>query len=282
MRNLPRLLPALFCICGLMASGCHFGPRHWVDEDESLTIPVDTLSRVECRTHNGRIDFQADPSALESIGVDVRKKAGGDDEADALDCLAAIEIVKSYRGGVLTLGWRWSETRHSNWQAAVSFSVRPPPDVFARAETHNGPVRLDGMHGGAAVLSHNGSLVLTDCADDVNAETHNGPIDVTLNSSNVRLKTHNGGIQARLNTTANIDGRIESHNGGILITFGPESSTRIECSSHNVALQAGAGVRVLSRSRRSLVTDVGDGEGRLVATTHNGRIKLEQAFKPRP
>jgi hypothetical protein len=259
----------------LLAPSCvvSFGPRAWVSDEDTFEADRADLSRVSCATHNGSVTVAS--GAGDKILVRVTKKAGGRDELDAEDALAAIEITHKRVAGGLALGWRWRQERDSSWQAVVSFDVTQPADLPLVVDTHNGRVRLSGLVGAIKASTHNGSLTLVDCSGKVEGETHNGHVEATLASADVHLETHNGGMRVALRGTGPLNGAIKSHNGHVHLDVDGERSARLVCTTRNGRVSYDRALHRVETGRSFLVADLGDASGRLEVETHNGSIRVE-------
>lgn len=136
----------LAVLCPLLASGClvHFGvgePRAWVSNQRAFEVDPADLARVGCTTSNGNVSVSGVDDGSRIV-VRVQAKAGGDDEADAIAALDAIEILHKRVDGGLWLAWQWRGVRRTTWQARVSFDIAQPRSMPAKIETHNGDVNV--------------------------------------------------------------------------------------------------------------------------------------------
>jgi hypothetical protein len=71
-----------------------------------------------------------------------------------------------------------------------------------------------------------------------------------------------------------VDGKITTHNGGIDVYLGEGASSRLECNTHHGAIRCDLPEFEWKFSRRTLTGKIGDGEGSLDLTTHNGSIRV--------
>lgn len=251
-----------------------FGPRVWVTEDDAFEVDRAELTSVACTTHNGSIAVTG--SDGDKIVVRVTKRAGGSDDADAEAALQAIEVLHKRVDGGLALSWRWREPAASSWHAVVSFDVSQPRALPLVAETHNGAVKVNGLHGSVTARSHNGSLCLEDCLGKVDGFTHNGHVEAALSSAEVELSTHNGGMHVVLGGDGPVKGSIRSHNGDVHLGLAGQRSTRLVCNTHNGRVNCTRPIERAERNRSFLVADLGAAPaGRLEVETYNGSIRVD-------
>lgn len=246
----------------------------WVEETEKLQVNSADLEEVACKVHNGAIRVSGGEDSM--IEITVRKKAGGADDADARACMAAIDILQEESGDTLSLGWEWGQDRESTWHGIVSFEVEQPAGLGVTARSHNGPVHVDGVEGGIHLSTHNGAVQIEECVGEAKLQTHNAPISGDVAGDYVEVSSHNGAIDLRVTCDASVNGNITTHNAPISLRFGGQPSARVNCKTHNGGISVGGGVRELSRSRREVVAEVGQGEGRIELKTHNGSISIDR------
>lgn len=288
MRNL-----GLYCVplalASLLASGCvvvcstawgsdggQHGSRVWTDEvTERLTIDTQGASGLTAKTHNGSIVFEGGSADAGEAFVVVKKKAGGRTADDAAEAFAAIDVfVKRAKDGRQRIGWKWLGEKKRRWTAQVSFEIHAPGELDFEAETHNGAIRVKGARGDVAVATHNGPVVVEAGTGKLSAETHNGGIDATYSGEDLTLTTHNGSVTAKLGRCQKLSGRVTTHNGRIELAVGEATSTKLDCRTANGRIRCKAPV-VLSESRRGrLIGTLGDGDGNLKVTTHNGGLVI--------
>jgi len=231
------------------------GPDVWVEESASFVIPAADLEGLSCQTHNGRI-VATGKDGDDSVQVTARKKAGGDDLADARDAMAAIRIIKQAHDGHLELGWEWAEGRDPDWRGAVSFEIEQPSSLSVKAQTHNGDVTIENVDGSCQ------------------AQTHNGRIEVAAGGGEVNLVSHNGGVFASLSAQQGVGGSITTHNGSVRVDLADAVSAKIRCSTHNGSISSDLDLADRFQGRNFLSGDLGQGGSPLAIQTHNGSIRL--------
>ena len=284
-RNLLFLIAALVPISG---TGCIVvgignwslgGTRAWT-EPVTGKLPIDTanLQALEVRTHNGSISFEAQPENAGEAYVVYTKKAGGRTSAAAEEALEALDVFVEPKGdGTLGIGWRWKGVRHINWGARVSFEIHAPGTVRFDARTHNGSVAVDGVVGDAHVVTHNGPVHVESADGRLYAQTHNGKVEATYAGNDITLKTHNGRIVADLSHCAAVGGSINTHNGSVQIFVSEDTSSRLACRTHNGSVRCDAPLNNRNKTRRRLTGTLGNGDGNLNVTTHNGSVRIKKS-----
>ena len=186
----------------------------------------------------------------------VRKKAGGDNEEEALAAMDAVRIINEQENGQLKLGWEWIEPRDRDWRAQISFSIEQPARIATSAETHNGRIVFSGLE------------------ENCRAVTHNGRIEVGGASREVMLETHNGAIVVELTSPSGIAGKIITHNGSVRVDLHADASAELRCSTHNGSISSNLPLTDRFQGRNFLSGTLGDGGSRLQIETHNGSIKI--------
>lgn len=263
----------------VLATGCsiHFGgfePRAWLVAERAFEVDAVDLAHVSCSTHNGNVTVRGTGTGG-PIVVRTRTKAGGADEADAADALAAVEILHKRVDGGLALGWRWCQPYRDTWRASVTFEVAQPTDMPSRIETHNGRVRVEDLAASVTAVTYNGSLSLQRCSGEVRGTTHNGGVDADTAASDLSLVTHNGNMDVEVAGDGPVRGEIRSHNGGIRLRLGEGRSARLVCSTQNGRVTCRRELDRAERGRNFLVADLGSSDGRLAVETHNGSIRID-------
>lgn len=274
MTRTPARLRSLFALACSMAglAGCSFGPREWVEAQERFELPGEGVARIEASTHNGAIEVQG-RAETGPVRVSVRKKAGGSDLADAEEALANVEIVRERKGEVLELGWRWRECQ-TGWGAVVSFEVEAPRALAVQLQSHNGRLVAKGMQGPTRMTTHNGGARVEESGAEVRVETHNGEVDVSGALRKVDAVSYNGRVKVWAKEAGPVDGSLVTHNGGVSVELAEGVSTRVEAKTHNGSVRPAERFQGQQESWRRYTGTLGDGKGRLEATTYNGSIDL--------
>jgi hypothetical protein len=209
------------------------------------------VKSVQAQSHNGRV--QVTGAGGEQIRVKAHKRAGGEDEADAREAMAALKVDCRVEGDRLVLGWAWEGTREVDWGAEVSFDAEVPAGLDVHAGTHNGGV------------------VVTGCGARCVVETHNGGVKVSGAIRELEVETHNGGVEVETKVEGPVGGRITTHNGGVEVALG-KAAARVTCGTHNGRIVAEGIWSDASSERGSFRGERGSGGGALQITTHNGGV----------
>lgn len=292
----PTTSPLLLAVAIMLAtgtlSGCGMmGPTAWVTTDQVIEFDLDGIERFSLLTRSGTIEAVASDEGFDGNGgfdgndtnvarLVVTVKAGGLNDADAQNCLDAIELILTRQGDsdeVQDIHWEFVKSRRPNWSAQVSYHLELPPTVEVYAKAHNGKVDIRGVSARCELHSHNGSIVVFDAGDDgLVADTHNGKLIVTTDSTNVELHTHNGGAEITLTNPSEVSGNVSTHNGSLTVAVDSSSSAQLVCRTHNGRVKSVdiplRGVTVDKRTR--LEGTMGEGGQTLELTTHNGSVTL--------
>ena len=261
----------------LACAGCTWaGPKVWIEQTQELNFDTAGLTALEVRTHNGGINFESQPARNDMAAAVVTKKAGGHTQAEAEEAMAAIGVYSTRQtDGTQRLGWNWDGHKHPNWTAAVGFEIHAPGNLRFDGETHNGAIDVDGITGDVKAVTHNGGVEVVSQNGKLHAETHNGSVVVDYAGSNVNLVTHNGKVVADLGRCSSVSGAITTHNGGVQLVVGDRTSTDLNCETHNGSIKCDVPLGAQRKSRRSLAGKLGEGDGRLNVSTHNGSVRIK-------
>lgn len=281
-----RLIYAWSMCIPLWSSGCMIvgvdggcwswgGPSVWTEAVEERPIDTTGLTALEVRTHNGSIDFQSQPAGG-SATVAITKKAGGTNQDDAEEALAAINVfVEPAGNGKTRISWKWSVPKKARWSGDVSFAIRAPGHVNFDAETHNGSVEVSEVSGDVRLVSHNGKVKVRSSTGKLHAETHNGDVDADYAGPEVNLSSHNGEVSADLSQCSAVAGSIATHNGSVRIEVGRNTAATLVCATHNGRIDCSAPLSESHKARGMLTGQLGAGGPSLGVVTHNGSIRVK-------
>lgn len=245
-------------------------PKVWVEDQQVLSLSGEGVARFACSTGTGAISTRG--AEISTYEVVVARRAGGQTEADAQACLAAIEVTHDKQGDELRLGWRWTRSRQSGWGAAISFDIQQPASTPLVATTHNGAIAATGLLSGIDLTTHNGPIDIGGCRGPTRASSHNGPIRGQVESRQIAVETHNGAVDLQLLGGGPIAGSIQTHNGGVALRVATGVSTRLVCTTGNGGVRVERECDTIVRNHKELVANLGGGGEDLDVGTHNGAI----------
>ncbi len=230
--------------------------RHRAEREVQRSESAQGLSGLACTTHNGAIRVRGVPGK-ESVEVTAQLVAHGEDEIEARENVAQLDVVLERNGSELVI--RSVAPSSLPWHANASFAytVEAPPQFALRLTTHNGAIET------------------TSTVGDIKALTHNGGVRVRGDAAVVDLTTHNGEVELVCEGHGPVGGSVTTHNGGVTVDVGARSAT-IEASTHNGRMES-SGVRVESRTERRMRAVAGDGHGDLRVGTHNGSVAVRSS-----
>ena len=255
-------------------SACSFGgPAYWVEDLQTHTVKAQGVDRIKCRTHNGDVSTAGAASA-ETIEVMVKTMAGGRDEVDAKDCLAAIEVQLETRDETLWLSWDWKSAKASDWGAQVSFDVRHPKGLALVLRTHNGDVKALDADASMNIATHNGDVRLQGRGGPTKVSTHNGDVHASIEAPHVKVMTHNGDVHVGLTGQRMVEGELKTFNGDVVLALDSGLSTEVACRTSNGGVYNRAQQGSFTVSERTLNGIVGSGGGRLEVESNNGSITV--------
>ncbi|MBX3463965.1 MAG: DUF4097 family beta strand repeat protein [Planctomycetes bacterium] len=240
---LPLLFAAAACSCQ------RYTARRTVD----YTLDAAGLQQFVCRSHNGGITLVGNAEAVQvAVRADITAHAPSEAEAQAL--LHELDAAPVRDGDRLTVT---GTARRSDWTSGSSFTfhVTLPAHLAVDLRSHNGRLDLRGTTG------------------DVAAETHNGDVVGTVAGARLAVVTHNGDVRLQLRKAPQ-DASIETHNGAVVLDLTAGEGVQVTAATHNGRIECALPLQDRQQARNRLAGRLGDGKGRLRATTHNGDVVL--------
>lgn len=282
-----------------------------VEETQVLELMATDVQKVAAFADNGSIRVRP-ASGTDTIRVEAKITARGNDEVDAQAALAAVEILTPRSGpgeSTQEVRWRWNDRRPKHASASVSFDIEMPAALALAATTENGQIDVRGIEGIRELESDNGSVHACDwlskseavwdgtmsaTESKLVATTDNGKIDVETAASTVELatdngeialrsagrhfdlSTNNGSINARLTAAGRIDGQIRADNGAVDVVLNPDASVRLDCQSDDGQVRINLPVKGADQfvDQRRYTCLLGNGDGFLEIETDNGSITV--------
>lgn len=244
-------MPRPLIVVPLLLAACT-SPQFLASKVIELQLPVAGVGQLDCTTHNGDIEVTAG-DAVDTIRLRAELKVRGYTQAEADENLNLMSVVHEQAGDVLKVRGEWPRGELMNRSPSFRFTVTVPARLGLALETHNGDVETSGTEGPLTVTSHNGDIVGNVRSPDVHANTHNGDITLSIGE----------GV---------LDGEVTTHNGSIVITLGEQPNGWLEASTHNGRIAPPARSADATIERRSLRCRLGNGDGKLSVTSHNGDI----------
>ena len=226
-------LPLLF----LLAVPACSSPRFAAKKSVVFDAPATALQRLECTSHNGRIEVVGDPDAT-TVSVRAELSVRGHTPEEAEFNLSQLEVGQETDGGTLRVAGRWPREALSRNSPSFAFTITMP----ARLEL--------------ALVSHNGGLRAIDVAGATQATTHNGD------------------IRAEFAADGEVRAEVSTHNGDVTVAFPGAVDATFQARTHNGSTSDGGRLADASVARGELSGRLGAGAGRIVVTTHNGNVTI--------
>jgi hypothetical protein len=246
-------------------SGLNLISSHWEERSRTVTFRPQFTKAYEVVTPNGTVDFAGQDDPSKTVEIVARCKAGASTSERAQEALDAIEVTTDGKETEnCRIGWQWRIPQETDWSAMVDFTIRAPKNVSLRAECRNGRIVVKNLVGNAKLSTHNGRIEAETAGETLDAETDNGEIIAKFPGRKVNLHSHNGRISADLSEGHNIEGEIGTHNGVVQVTVGKQTSCQLVAKTHHGW-----------RNRRG--GKLGSGGGKLVVTSHNGAVLINDA-----
>ncbi len=284
-RGTAWLLPTF--ALALVFSGC-WGvlQRHEAETEEDKTLPTVGTRKVNITTANGYIRVRPASEGDDSIKVHAIIRATASSEAEAQECLQAIEIATPVSGkdeATQEIGWAWREPRRqSSWQADVSFEVRMPPHLMLATTTSNGQIDVVGITGDCQIHTQNGAVRAVAATEKLQAESTNGAITIDSPADQVDISTTNGRIRGTLTNPSQLAGKIKAQNGSVDLQISKTAATDLECRTSNGRVRNKLPLEeVEKKGRNRLSGKLAGGGETLHVETQNGNIEIEEYAPPK-
>jgi DUF4097 and DUF4098 domain-containing protein YvlB len=235
---------------------------HWEERTDTIKLESHGIKDFELTTTNGTVEFAGQDDHLTTTELVAHVKAGANSAERAQHALDAIEVTTEGKDTEnCRIGWRWRDPQESDWSAVVDFTLRAPKGVNLKIESHNGLVTVKKLAGNAKITTHNGKIDTESSGESLDAETANGQIKSKFSGHKVNLHSSNGRIAADLSDAHAVEGEIATHNGIVEVTVGKQTSCEL-------VTKTGHGYR------NSPGGKIGQGGGKLVATSRNGAVLI--------
>ncbi len=294
-----RALAALALLLVLPLQACFFGDLHYRAET-TLLQEADHVagSALEIRTRNGAVDVAAAPQQS-GVSIEARLRAGGRNQAEADDRLAAARLDVSRVAGALVIAPVFPDPQRSGDGASLTVRLPDADGVSIgtgngsvivaglagnlEIRTSNGPIRVTGHRGQARIDTSNGSVRVREHVGAVYADTSNGSVEIEGVDGAVTADTSNGHIEVTLGPDDPGPLHLDTSNGSITVHVGPgfAGAVSLDTSNGSITVRDETGrirSQTLSSSRGQLVIGEGGAPSRL--DTSNGRITMTVASNP--
>jgi hypothetical protein len=232
--------------------GGDWGDRYEFDIDEPDGVPVTSCDQIEATVKRAFLARGeetvnvAQPADLMRLsgppngGLRVRgegradyqvrlcKFAAGESQEEAAAKLAQVRL--SVKDGVVTT----TGPSDNTWRASVY--VDAPEGGQMSADTHNGPLSVEGISGRLIARTQNGPLSIKNCTGTTEVEAVNGPLALSDLGGTVKATSQNGPLAINLAGTAwEGEGLDAKANNGPLALHVPESyqsGVQVTLSNH--------------------------------------------------
>jgi DUF4097 and DUF4098 domain-containing protein YvlB len=220
-----------------------------VRETFEKVVPFNPGGSFTIETRNGSIEIGTwnEPN----VQILAEKTASSE---EGLENLEIVVEGSGDRVSVETIHHR--KQTHWGEGGQVSYRILLPAEAHVSAQTANGAVEIQGIHGRVEAKSVNGSLKVENVTGEIQAETTNGSIRASYEKAldgRHRFSTTNGAVRIYLPSDAGGELDAETVNGSIDVDF-PVTVTRT--------------------SRRHLRGSFGSGTSSFEVSTVNGSVKV--------
>lgn len=246
-----RFLPSLLL---LVVPACSW-PGHTASRTTRFDVPSSGLQRIECTSHNGRLEVVGDPAATQ-VSVRVDMSVRGHTPQEAAADLELLQVGQEIDGNTLRLTGRWPREALARKSPAFAFTITMPAGLDL------------------ALVAHNGDLRVVDVAGATQATTHNGDVTWRGRSSRLALASHNGDVVAEFAGDGEVHGEVVTHNGDVDLAFPGAVDAMFAARTHNGSLTSGERLAEAAVARRELRGKLGNGAGRVEVETHNGDVTV--------
>lgn len=180
----------------------------------------------------------------------------GNTEQQARDALASLTVVPSdsVQGTTLALGLevRFNDytpasplpplpvqTGSSGRSASIIAVLPAAPSLSLDAQTSNGAIEVQGLHGSSLDLgTSNGGLGVNGAWERANLRSSNGAISLEGTYNALDAKTSNGAIGGKITVTHTSSQNFDTSNGDIELTYAANTGVSFDATSHTSNAEA--------------------------------------------
>jgi len=224
-------------------------------EEFSKVLPLKSGGTFNLRNVNGSIIIRT----WKEDKVDIKATKTTKSDPDKLKEVKIEVEATANSVSVDTIFPKWKNTKVS-----VKYEVRIPQGVnLGRGNTHasttNGRIELDGAKGTVSLSSTNGKIEAVNISGELDADTTNGTIVLELISfeDKIKARTTNGSITLKV-------GSLEKVNADL----------NARTTNGSISVDLPVTLKSLTKSRRSLEAQIGQGGPEISLRTTNGSIKI--------
>ena len=223
--------------------------REWVCEVREYSLSASHLT-VDAGLNGGVAVYG---ESRRDIIVQARVQAQARSQGRAEELIQQVEVVVG-DGRISAEGP--DKGRRESW--SVSYRIAVPVQTDLDLETHNGGIRLEGIHGEVRFDALNGGVHLAEMSGDVRGATVNGGLHVELTGS----EWEGSGLD------------VSTTNGGITLTVPEGYSADLEAGTVNGGFNIDFPITMTGRIGREIRTQLGDGGAPVRVRTTNGGVRL--------
>jgi DUF4097 and DUF4098 domain-containing protein YvlB len=253
---------------------------------KTSTYSSNDFKRVEIETFNGSILAKASDddeiTVSYSIGTGVLSEEA-DKALGALTSLAAklgglddldVDVSKDEAAGVLRIKVNQDDNESIT---GCNIELMLPKDIYAKLETDNGWITVEGLEKGFDITTMNGFVTMRNTAGDARFNVTNGYTRIEEHHGNVHGSTTNGNIEAHIVLPDNdCDCELSTVNNDIELAVPRTVGAKVSLSTvHGTTAIAGFD-KSSSNVDEDLSKTIGDGSGRIKLTTVNGDVLLKE------
>jgi uncharacterized protein involved in outer membrane biogenesis len=263
----------------LPSAGCAVGAVT-LTEPFDKTYPLRSGGSFAFKNDNGAVTVEAWDQAQVQVSAVKEVRAESDDDARQAMTHLTIEVSQSANGWRVETRmpthdegfWGWLSGHHV--QTKVDYHIKVPRHLDLQAESMNGGVNVTGTQGSATVETTNGGIQVRGMQGKLSAETTNGSIVLAEVAGSVKAETTNGSVKAQL-TRVEGDLSFESTNGSVVVHLPGDVRATLDASTTNGSVHSAFEVAGGRNSRRHLTGDINGGGGKLLLSTSNGSVRIE-------
>jgi hypothetical protein len=274
------LMLTLVLSCVTLSCLAHAAQAATLTEKFDKSYPLRSGGSFAVKNVNGAVTVEGWDQ--QQVQINAVKEVRADSDEDARQAMSHLTIEVGQTAGGLRVEtrmprngegfWDWLSGHHV--QAKVEYHIKVPRHLDLQAESVNGAVSLSGTQGKATVETTNGSVNVRQVEGSVAAQTTNGGIAVSEVAGSVKAGTTNGSVKAQL-TRVEGDLAFESTNGSITVHLPSDVRATVDASTSNGSVHSAFEVTGGLAKRRHVSGDINGGGGKLMLSTTNGGIRIE-------
>jgi len=257
---------------GLPASNPFEPLQIWAQVEESKTLKVDMEKPLTLNVLNDVGDVTIVGADVDTVQVNVTKKAYATSQAKADEAVKAIKYNIAQTGNVITIKYELPNLNNINNSKAVDFVITVPNEITVDVNDRFGAINVSNIKGAVTLQNDFGDIDVENVEGALSASSNSGELtaaSIKAGTQNIELKSDFGSVT--LKQASGKDVLLTSNSGKI--TFDEVRATG------DVTTKSNFGDTVLENgSAKSISIESSSGTVELVKLKVSGQIKVDDDF----